>query len=101
MRFFKKLLFSALITPFLPGVMIHAAEFEVLDRFSVDGYSVLKGSADIPGGSFAVGGSTLAVKGGNVGIGTADPARLLEVYSNSTSDNGIKITNANNGGYAS
>ena len=57
----------------------NAAEFEVLDRFSVDGYTVLKSSADIPGGSFTVGGSAFVVNGGNVGIGTAVPGHLLDI----------------------
>ena len=65
----------------LAGVASFAAEFEILDRFSVDGYTVLRGSADIPGGSFAVGGSTLVVKSGNVGIGTALPASKLHISS--------------------
>ncbi len=56
-----------------------AAEFEILDRFSVDGYSVLRGSVDLPGGSFTVGVSTFVVKGGNVGIGTEGPGTKLEV----------------------
>ena len=62
---------------FLPGA--RAAEFEVLDKLSVDGYTVLRGSADIPGGSFTVGVSTLVVKNGNIGIGTTGPAQKLEV----------------------
>ena len=75
----KGLLFSALLAA-LPGVApVRAAEFEVLDRFSVDGYTVLKSSADIPGGSFSVGGSTFVVKGGNIGIGTTAPNVKLEV----------------------
>ena len=81
MNFIKQFLFSALITPFLAGAVIHAAEFEVLDRFSVDGYSVLKGSADITGGSFTVGGSTFVVKNGNIGIGTTSPNGLLTLKS--------------------
>ena len=79
MKFIKRFLFSALLAPFPGGTPAYAAEFEVLDRFSVDGYSVLRGSADISGGSFAVGGSTLAVKYGKVGIGTTGPAYGLEV----------------------
>ena len=75
----KKLLFTAFIAPFLCGPLSHAAEFEVLDRFSVDGYAVLRGSADIPGGSFTVGGSTFVVKDGNVGVGTESPAHRLHV----------------------
>ena len=63
----------------LAGVVSFAAEFEVLDRFSVDGYSVFRGSADIPGGLFSVGTSTFVVKNGNVGIATANPAQKLEV----------------------
>ena len=63
----------------LAGGPSFAAEFEVLDRFSVDGYTVLRGSADITSGSFVVGGSTFVIKGGNVGIGTADPKGLFQV----------------------
>ncbi len=61
------------------GGLSYASEFEVLDKLSVDGYSVFRGSADIPGGSFAVGGSTFVVKGGNVGIGTTNPGNSLDV----------------------
>ena len=70
------LIFSGLS---LAGGMLFAAEFEVLDRFSVDGYTVLRGSAAIPGGSFTVGGSVLVVKDGNVGIGTTAPGALFHV----------------------
>ncbi len=63
----------------LAGGASFAAEFEVLDRLSVDGYAVLRGSADIPGGSFAVGGSTFVVNSGNIGIGTVAPAAKLQV----------------------
>ena len=63
----------------LAGGAAFAAEFEVLDRLSVDGYTVLRGSADIPGGSFAVGASTFVVKAGNVGIGTTAPGYKLDV----------------------
>ena len=84
-----KFMFSALLAPLLGGAVIYAAEFEVVDKFSVDGYSVLRGSADIPGGGFAVGGSTFAVKDGKVGIGTASPAYQLDVAGD------IRIGNAN------
>ena len=67
------------IAALLAAPVSHAAEFEVLDRFSVDGYSVLRGSADIPGGSFTVGGSTFAVQYGKVGIGMTEPAYPLDV----------------------
>ena len=63
----------------LAGGASFAAEFEILDRFSVDGYTVLRGSADVPGGSFAVGGSSLVVQYGNVGIGTDSPAGKIHV----------------------
>ena len=69
--------------PLLAGPQLRAAEFEVMDRFSVDGYSVLRGSADIPGGGFTVGGSTFAVKYGKVGIGTTAPLVPLHVYGSS------------------
>ena len=77
------------------GGILFAAEFEVLDRFSVDGYTVLKGSADIPGGSLTVGGSAFVVKSGSVGIGTANPGAKLEV-----SGGNILLGN-NSGGAAS
>ena len=79
MSIIKRVLLAALSAHLLAGQGIRAAEFEVLDRFSVDGYTVLKGSADIPGGSFTVGGSTLVVKNGNVGVGTASPAAQIDV----------------------
>ena len=66
----------------LAGVAAFAAEFEVLGKLSVDGYTVLRGSADIPGGLFAVGASTFVVKNGNVGIGTMSPGQKLEVAGN-------------------
>ena len=74
----RKLLFSALLAPLLGGALLRAAEFEVLDRFSVDGYTVLRGSADITGG-FTVGGATFTVKDGKVGIGTTGPAAQLHL----------------------
>ena len=76
---FKRFIFPALLAALSGGPQVYAAEFEVLDRFSVDGYSVFRGSADIPGGSFTVGGSILAVKDGKVGIGNAAPNSPLEV----------------------
>ncbi len=79
MRFTRKIFIPALLAGLLGGAAAYAAEFEVLDRFSVDGYTVLRGSADIPGGSFAVGGSAFVVKAGNVGIGTAAPGASLDV----------------------
>ncbi len=63
----------------LAGGAAFAAEFEVLDRLSVDGYSVLRGSADISGSGFSVGGSTFVVKAGNVGIGTTAAVALLSL----------------------
>ena len=75
--------------PGLAGGPSFAAEFEVLDRFSVDGYTVLRGSADITSGSFAVGGSTIVVKGGNVGIGTTNPGSRFEVVGGSSTLRGL------------
>ena len=68
----------------LAGGASFAAEFEVLDRFSVDGYTVLRGSADVSGGVFTVGASTFVVKDGNVGIGIANPAVRFEVAGGSS-----------------
>ena len=79
MRFSRKYMFSAFLTSLSLGGAVRAAEFEVLDRFSVDGYSVLRGSADIPGGSFTVGGSTFVVQYGGIGIGTTNPGGRLEI----------------------
>ena len=99
MCYFIKFLFSAVFAALTGGALTYAAEFEVLDRFSVDGYSVLKGSADIPGGSFTVGGSTLVVKGGNVGIGTAAPAGKLHLYvQEDTASPVLYIKRGNNSG---
>ena len=94
MRFIKGVIFSTFLAPLLGGPGLYAAEFEVLDRFSVDGYAVLRGSADIPGGSFTVGGSTFVVKGGKVGIGTAGPGANLHISSTSASaaQDMLKIT---------
>ena len=74
---------------------LHAAEFEVLDRFSVDGYTVLRGSADIPGGSFTVGGSTFVVNNGSVGIGTANPIFRLSLVTGSAHADGMEINSTN------
>ena len=85
-------LFSALLAALTGVASVFAAEFEVLDRFSVDGHTVLKGSADIPGGSFTVGVSTLVVKGGNIGIGTAGPMAKLELAAGADNEH-IRINN--------
>ena len=79
MSVIKKFLFYAGLASFFGGLGAHAVEFEILDRFSVGGYTVLRGSADVPGGSFTVGGSTFVVKDGNIGIGTAEPLARLAV----------------------
>ena len=90
----RKLLISALLAPFLGGAPLRAAEFEVLDRFSVDGYSVLRGSADIPGGSFSVGGSTFVVKEGNVGVGTESPTHQLHVVGSAIITSSLSVSGA-------
>ena len=77
MRLFLRAVICSFLYQSLP--CLQAAEFEVMDRFSVDGYTVLRGSADIPGGSFTVGVSTFVIKGGKVGIGTASPGAKFEV----------------------
>ena len=87
----KRCIFSALLAPLLGVMALYAAEFEVLDRFSVDGYSVFRGSADIPGGSFVVGGSTFVVKSGNVGIGTTAPGASLHIVSANTVSTAFKV----------
>ena len=79
MSFTGIFIFSALLAALPGGPLVYSAEFEVLDRFSVDGYSVFRGSADIPGGSFAVGGSIFVVKDGKVGIGTTAPGERLTI----------------------
>ena len=49
--------------------------------FSADsaGNIVISGAMPVAGAGFSVGGSTFVVKGGNVGIGTANPGAALEV----------------------
>ena len=74
MRFARKLIILTLFARLLSGSLVHAVEFEVLDKFSVDGYSELRGSAAVSSGLFTVGASTLVVKNGNVGIGTTGPS---------------------------
>ena len=74
-----RLLFLALLPA---AAVINAAEFEVLDKFTVDGYSLLIGSADIRSNNFTVGSSAFVVKNGNVGIGTTAPTTKLEVNGN-------------------
>ncbi len=100
MCFSRKLFISVLLARLLGGAAAYAVEFEVLDRLSVDGYTVLRGSADIPGGSFAVGGSTFVVKSGSVGIGTIAPKANLEIGSGSVGTNlstGIIVNGGNLG----
>ena len=63
----------------LAGGEVFAAEFEVLDKLSVDGYSEFRGSAAVTGDLFTVGASTLVIKAGNVGIGTTAPQQRLHV----------------------
>ena len=81
MRFYTAGILKRLIilAPIFAGPAPNAAEFEVLDKFSVDGYSVLGSSAEVPGGSFTVGGSSFAVQYGKVGIGTSTPSVLLQI----------------------
>ena len=93
MRLAKNILFSALLTPLFLCAVSRAAEFEVLDRFSVDGYAVFRGSADISGGGFSVGGSVFVVKDGNIGIGTTRPFRHLDIWGGATNAS-LAVTNA-------
>jgi hypothetical protein len=44
-----------------------------------DGNTITGGTATVAGSAFSAGGAAFAVKGGRVGIGTAEPALLLEV----------------------
>ena len=60
---------------------VFAAEFEVVDVLRVDGYTIMQSSVDIAGSRFAVGGSTLSVQYGKIGIGTATPFFLLHISS--------------------
>ena len=71
----------------LAGGASFAAEFEILDRFSVDGYTMLHTSAAINGTGvtgdspvFTVASSTFNIlANGNVGIGTTVPGARLDV----------------------
>ena len=80
------------------GGVLFAAEFEVLDRFSVDGYSVLRGSADIPGGSFTVGASAFVVKDGKIGIGMAGPGAALDIRTGAGSTYAVKVSSSDGTG---
>ena len=79
MSIIRRLLLTVPMVPFLAASVINAVEFEVLDRFSVDGYSQFIGSAAIRSDSFTVGGSSFAVQYGKVGIGTSTPSVLLHI----------------------
>ena len=71
----------------LAGGASFAAEFEVLDKLTADGYTMLHTSATINGTGvtganpiFTVASSTFNIlANGNVGIGTTDPAGLFQV----------------------
>ena len=63
----------------LAGAAAYAVEFEVLDKFSADDYSELRGSAAVSSGLLTVGRSTFVVKSGNVGIGITNPLAVLDV----------------------
>ncbi|HAT71638.1 MAG TPA: hypothetical protein DCS63_02350 [Elusimicrobia bacterium] len=52
-----------------------------------DGNTVIKGTAAVTGSAFSVGVSTLVVRSGNVGIGTAMPAATLDV------NGGVRVGN--------
>lgn len=67
---------------------VFAAEFEVVDRFSVNGYSVFRGTVAVPNGAFIVGGSTFAVQNGKVGVGTTNPGAMFEVVGGSAAFQG-------------
>lgn len=54
-----------------------------------DGNTVIIGTAAVAGSGFSVGGSTFVVKNGNVGIGTAAPATLLEVNGSAQFGSGV------------
>lgn len=56
-------------------------DMDALPVFSSDsaGNTVVNGTATIAGLIFSVGGSAFVVKGGNIGIGTANPGAQLEV----------------------
>ena len=97
MKVIKEVLFLALLTPLLSGEALCAAEFEVLDRFSVDGYSEFRGSAAVSSGLFTVGASTLVIKNGNIGIGTVAPNGPLSVYA-AAGKTHIRIEDENNNG---
>ena len=78
----------------LAGGASFAVEFQVLDRFSVDGYTEFRGSAAVASGLFTVGGSTFVVKGGSVGIGTAYPLTQFHVDGNATSLQQVFLRNS-------
>ena len=65
----------------LVGGVAFAVEWEMLDRFTVDGYSQFRSSVDIHSNSFTVGGSSFVVQYGQVGVGTSNPSALLHISS--------------------
>ncbi len=65
----------------LPASVCRGGEFEVVDVLRVDGYAVMHSSVDLLGGQFSVGGSTLSVNYGRIGVGTGTPCFLLHISS--------------------
>ena len=53
-----------------------------------DGNTVINGTATVAGSGFSVGGSTLVVKDGNVGIGTTSPGSTLDVQGGNINTSG-------------
>ena len=63
----------------LEGRLSFAVEWEMMDRFSVDGYSEFRGTVAVPSGGFTVGVSSFVVQYGKIGIGTSTPSFLLHI----------------------
>ncbi|MEW6556318.1 MAG: hypothetical protein AB1349_03085 [Elusimicrobiota bacterium] len=61
------------------GFVIQDKDSVTVYRTDSDGNTVIKGTMSVEGNAFSVGGSTLVVKAGNVGIGTTNPLSLLHL----------------------
>ena len=70
----------------------YAVEFEFTDKITVTNAATFKGTATVQGSAFSVGGSTLVVVVGQVGIGTTGPVSMLHASKTGGGNGGRGLT---------
>ncbi len=86
-------------------MIVQDKDANTVASFDSDGNLVVAGTATVAGSKFSVGGATLVVAGGNVGIGTTNPGAKLDVNGNAkisryltqAADTGITLSTADFG----